>query len=206
MSELGWHGKALATAEKAAQIHRSLADTKAVHRLDLAATLLDFSWRLDQADRHEQASLRGEEAMRLYRQFADNNDPGFWLHIAYIWRIQGEHMEQLEQQTEALLYTSDAIKLYERLGATDAAVQLYHFHAMINQARQLLKLNERAEAQRVCIQAVERCQHLRQRYLPRLLANDLITKACDLLDNLIYLDLAEDATKIRGMIESRKNY
>jgi hypothetical protein len=200
LSELERHSQGLAALEEAAEIYRSLAVTQVVHRLSLAQTLLELAWCLEHGDHREQASLCSDEAMGIYRQYAESNEPGFWFEVADSWLNQSWRMEQQGRQSEALPITRDAIALYGHLNAADPALEADYFYALICLARQSLKLNLQDEARKACAQAVDRCQQLAPRHLPRRLADLVAIRRGELLEIIIHLGLEEEATRARAII------
>lgn len=53
--------------------------------------------------------------MGIYQQYAEDDEPGFWLHSANSWYDQARQLRRRGRHAEALQVTRSTIALYERL-------------------------------------------------------------------------------------------
>jgi tetratricopeptide (TPR) repeat protein len=199
LSELHRDDEALACTEEAANIYRSLYDAQPLCLLDLAATLLELGLKMDHTGQRAEGRYRTQEAMNIYRQSAAS-EPGFRRRIADVLRNHGSTLEQMSQPAPALLYVLESISLYESLTNTDATVEAGLSRAMNNKARLLLKADRQNEARETSIQAAESFQHLATRDLPRVLAEDAVIDASQMLVTLNELGLSEHAAGIQALL------
>ena len=116
LSALGRREEALAAAEEAVRLYRTLAQARPdAFMPDLAGSLNNLAARLSDLGRREEALAAVEEAVRLYRTLAQARPDAFMPDLAGSLNNLANMLSDLGRREEALAAAEEAVRLYRTL-------------------------------------------------------------------------------------------
>ncbi|MEN9374370.1 MAG: hypothetical protein RIR79_1922 [Pseudomonadota bacterium] len=157
LSKLGKREEALAAAQEAVSIRRTLAATRPdVFNPDLAMSLNNVANVLSELGKREEALAAAQEAVSIRRTLAATRPDVFNPDLAMSLNNVANRLSDLGQREEALAAAREAVKLYKTLAATRPDVfNPYLAGSLNNVASFLSALGKREEALAAAQEAVE---------------------------------------------------